>query len=103
MLVDDNGKEVEAGQAGEMYVRGPQVCLGYWRNPHETKETLDADGWLKTGDVAVVKDDWFWIVDRKKVRRRHRLNGKLLLTSMLGTNQGQCAASRSSGIRSSAP
>ncbi|KAF2815738.1 acetyl-CoA synthetase-like protein [Mytilinidion resinicola] len=66
MLVDDEGKEVPDGQSGEMYVRGPQVCLSYWRNPHATKESLDSEGWLKTGDVAVVKDDWFWIVDRKK-------------------------------------
>lgn len=67
MLLDDDGKEVAPGQPGEMYVRGPQVCLGYWRNEQATKEALSPDGWLKTGDVAVVKNDWFWIVDRKKV------------------------------------
>lgn len=67
MLVDDDGNEVAPGQPGEMYVRGPQVCLGYWKNEQATKETLSPDGWLKTGDVAIVKDDWFWIVDRKKV------------------------------------
>ncbi|KAJ9636298.1 hypothetical protein H2201_007843 [Coniosporium apollinis] len=66
MLVDDDGNEVAPGQPGEMYVRGPQVCLGYWKNEQATKETLSPDGWLKTGDVAIVKDDWFWIVDRKK-------------------------------------
>ncbi|KAF2013894.1 acetyl-CoA synthetase-like protein [Aaosphaeria arxii CBS 175.79] len=66
MLLDDDGKEVAAGQPGELYIRGPQICLGYWRNPHATKESLSPDGWLKTGDVAVVKDGWFWIVDRKK-------------------------------------
>ncbi|EON67361.1 hypothetical protein W97_06614 [Coniosporium apollinis CBS 100218] len=66
MLLDDDGKEVAPGQPGEMYVRGPQVCLGYWRNEQATKEALSPDGWLKTGDVAVVKNDWFWIVDRKK-------------------------------------
>ena len=65
-LVDDDGKEVGPGQPGEMYVRGPQVCLGYWRNEAATKDAIDDQGWLKTGDIAVVKDNWFWIVDRKK-------------------------------------
>jgi 4-coumarate--CoA ligase len=65
-VLDDDGKEVAEGQPGEMYVRAPNVCLGYWRNEQATKETLDKEGWLKTGDVAVVKDNWFWIVDRKK-------------------------------------
>ncbi|KAF2748393.1 acetyl-CoA synthetase-like protein [Sporormia fimetaria CBS 119925] len=66
MLLDDDGKEVEPGQPGELYVRGPQVCLGYWRNEAATKDSISPDGWLKTGDVAVVKNGWFWIVDRKK-------------------------------------
>ncbi|ORY06908.1 hypothetical protein BCR34DRAFT_543052 [Clohesyomyces aquaticus] len=66
MLLDDDGKEVAHGQPGELHVRGPNICLGYWRNPHATKESLSPDGWLKTGDVAVVRDGWFWIVDRKK-------------------------------------
>lgn len=66
-LLDDDGKVVVAqGAPGEMYVRGPQVCLGYWKNEAATKETIDGDDWLKTGDIAVVKDNWFWIVDRKK-------------------------------------
>ncbi|KAL6706989.1 hypothetical protein ACN47E_004939 [Coniothyrium glycines] len=66
MLLDDDGKEVSEGQPGELYIRGPNVCLGYWRNPQATKESLSSDGWLKTGDVAVLKKGWFWIVDRKK-------------------------------------
>jgi len=65
-LLDDDGKEVAAGEPGEMHVKGPQICLGYWKNPSATKETLDNEGWLKTGDIAVVRDDNFWIVDRKK-------------------------------------
>ena len=64
-LVDDEGNEVD-GNRGEIVVRGPQVCLGYWKNETATRETLSPDGWLKTGDVALVKDNWFWIVDRKK-------------------------------------
>ncbi|KAL5390167.1 hypothetical protein PMIN06_002077 [Paraphaeosphaeria minitans] len=66
MLLDDDGKEVADGQPGELYVRGPNICLGYWRNPHATKETLSPDGWLRSGDVAVCRKGWFWIVDRKK-------------------------------------
>ena len=65
-LLDDDGKEVTEGQPGEIHVRAPNVCLGYWRNEQATSETLDSDGWLKTGDVAIAKDNWFWIVDRKK-------------------------------------
>lgn len=67
-LLDDENKEVGIGERGELYIRGPQVCLGYWRNEQATKESLDSEGWLKTGDVALYnKDGWFWIVDRKKV------------------------------------
>lgn len=52
---------------GELLVRGPQVCLGYWRNARATKETLTEDGWLRTGDVVEVDTKgWFWVVDRKK-------------------------------------
>ncbi|KAJ2895268.1 putative 4-coumarate- ligase protein [Zalerion maritima] len=65
-LVDDEGKEVEKGKPGELVVRGPNICLGYWRNEKATKECLGGDGWLSTGDVAVEKDSYFWIVDRKK-------------------------------------
>ena len=65
-LLDDDGKEVAEGQPGEMYVRAPNVCLRYWRNETATKETLDSDGWLKTGHIAIVRDNWFWIVDRRK-------------------------------------
>lgn len=68
-LLDDDGKEVADGEPGELYIRGPQVCLGYWRNPEATKEAIDSEGWLRTGDVAVVREGWFWIVDRKKVCR----------------------------------
>jgi 4-coumarate--CoA ligase len=67
MLLDDDGNEVTDGQPGELHVRGPNICLGYWRNPQATKESLFPDGWLKSGDVAIVKNGWFWIVDRKKV------------------------------------
>jgi acyl-CoA synthetase (AMP-forming)/AMP-acid ligase II len=66
-LLDEEGREVGPGEPGEIVIRGPQICLGYWKNEVATKESLSSDGWLKTGDVAVVDDrGWFWIVDRKK-------------------------------------
>ncbi|MFT5576728.1 MAG: long-chain acyl-CoA synthetase, partial [Bermanella sp.] len=52
---------------GELCVRGPQVMLGYWQNEDETKKIIDEDGWLHTGDVAIVQDDGYLkIVDRIK-------------------------------------
>jgi len=65
-LVDDDGQLVRPGEPGEMYVRGPQICLGYWRKEEATRESLDSDGWLKSGDIAIVRGNMFWIVDRKK-------------------------------------
>lgn len=66
-LINDNGKEVGPGERGEIHVRGPNVCMGYWRNERATQETFDEDGFLKTGDIAI-KDEqgWYWIVERKK-------------------------------------
>ncbi|OQO15166.1 hypothetical protein B0A48_00548 [Cryoendolithus antarcticus] len=66
-LIDEEGKEVGPGERGEIHVRGPNVCIGYWRNEKATKETFDDEGFLRTGDVAVRDENgWFWIVDRKK-------------------------------------
>ncbi|MEK6555139.1 MAG: AMP-binding protein, partial [Bdellovibrionota bacterium] len=66
-LLDDDGIEVAAGQPGELCVKGPQVMKGYWNRPDETEKILNRDGWLKTGDIAVMDSDgYFKIVDRKK-------------------------------------
>lgn len=65
-LVDEQGQDVEIGEAGEMWVRGPQVMKGYLNRPEATAEILQ-DGWLATGDIARVDEDgFFYIVDRKK-------------------------------------
>ncbi|HVL34471.1 MAG TPA: AMP-binding protein [Burkholderiales bacterium] len=65
-LVDEAGRPVPPGTPGELVVRGPQVMQGYWQRPHETEQTL-REGWLHTGDVAVVDADGYYrIVDRKK-------------------------------------
>lgn len=67
-LVDhETGRDVGAGERGELWVRGPQVMLGYRNDPEATAECLTPDGWLKTGDVATVDGEgWFRIVDRVK-------------------------------------
>jgi len=66
-LLDDDGREVPAGQAGEIAIRGPQVMAGYWQRPDETAKVMTADGFFRTGDVGVVDDrGYFRIVDRKK-------------------------------------
>ena len=64
---DDDGKELGVGEAGELCVRGPQVMQGYLNDPEETRHALSEDGWLRTGDIAMVDDAGFVsIVDRKK-------------------------------------
>jgi len=64
-LVDDAGQSVLPGQPGELIVKGPQVIAGYWNKPDETANAIK-DGWLYTGDVAVMDaDGYFKIVDRK--------------------------------------
>ena len=66
-LVDEDGNDVAQGEVGEVLVRGGQVMLGYWKNPQATKEALDADGWLHTGDVGKVDaDGYYYIVNRIK-------------------------------------
>jgi long-chain acyl-CoA synthetase len=65
-LVDDEGHDVPLGTPGELIVRGPQVMQGYWQQPEESAKVL-RDGWLYTGDVAVMDEQgYFKIVDRKK-------------------------------------
>ena len=66
-VIDDDGKEVGIGERGELCVKGPQVMKGYWERPEATAESIDNDGWLKTGDIAIIDEDGFVaIVDRKK-------------------------------------
>ena len=66
-LVGEDGAEVGLDEPGELLVRGPQVMKGYWQRPDETAKVLDADRWLRTGDIATMDaDGYFRIVDRKK-------------------------------------
>ena len=64
---NDDGEDLGVGEAGELCVRGPQVMQGYLNDPEETRNALSEDGWLRTGDIAMVDDAGFVsIVDRKK-------------------------------------
>ena len=64
--LEDGATEMPLGEAGELIIRGPQVMKGYWQQPDETQESI-RDGWLHTGDIAVVDDKGFFaIVGRKK-------------------------------------
>ena len=64
--LEDGKTEVPQGEPGEIIIKGPQVMKVYWQNPGETANQLK-DGWLYTGDIAVMDEDgYFFIVDRKK-------------------------------------
>ncbi len=66
-LVDADGQDALVGDLGEIWVRGPNVFPGYWNDPAATATVVTPDGWLRTGDVAVVDDDGFLrLVDRSK-------------------------------------
>jgi long-chain acyl-CoA synthetase len=75
-LIDDNdpdsvgpplpGIEIKLAQSGELLARGGNVMLGYWRNPDATRESIDGDGWLHTGDVAEIRDRRIYIRGRVK-------------------------------------
>ncbi|MFJ5389827.1 long-chain-fatty-acid--CoA ligase FadD [Pectobacterium sp. CHL-2024] len=65
-IIDDDGNDAGPGESGELWVRGPQVMLGYWQQPAATDEVLK-DGWLATGDVVTSDDEGFLrVIDRKK-------------------------------------
>jgi acyl-coenzyme A synthetase/AMP-(fatty) acid ligase len=64
-IVDDEGREVPVGETGEIWVRGPSICVGYFDDPEETRRKF-RDGWLMTGDIGSGDADGFlWITGRK--------------------------------------
>ncbi len=66
-IVDDDGTEVASGSPGEIVCRGYNVMPGYFEDPQATAETIDADGWLHTGDIGTMNDHGYVaITDRKK-------------------------------------
>ncbi|KAH9874964.1 hypothetical protein J1614_004452 [Plenodomus biglobosus] len=64
-IIDDNGNDVEPGQPGEIIVKGPVVCKGYYQNDAATAEAFTGE-WFHTGDIAEFRNGLFYIVDRKK-------------------------------------
>jgi acyl-CoA synthetase (AMP-forming)/AMP-acid ligase II len=67
-IVDpETGEDAQPGERGELWCRGPQIMRGYLNNPTATRNCLDEDGWLRTGDIVEVDEDgWFMVVDRLK-------------------------------------
>jgi long-chain acyl-CoA synthetase len=66
-IMNEAGEPLPQGERGELAVRGPQVMKGYWKRPEETAKVITEDGWLLTGDIAIMTEDGFFkIVDRKK-------------------------------------
>jgi len=67
-IVDpERGHDVQPGTCGEVWLRGPQIMIGYLNNPAATAATLDGEGWLRTGDIGMVDDDgYLTVVDRLK-------------------------------------
>ncbi|OZI40934.1 long-chain fatty acid--CoA ligase [Bordetella genomosp. 1] len=66
-ILDDAGHELPYGERGEVCIRGPQVMLGYWNKPDETRNVMTQDGFFRTGDIGIMDErGYVRIVDRKK-------------------------------------
>jgi long-chain acyl-CoA synthetase len=66
-ILDDAGRPLPLGQAGEIGIRGPQVMAGYWNRPDETEKVMTPDGYFKSGDIGIMDERGYTrIVDRKK-------------------------------------
>lgn len=66
-LVDESGQDVSRGEVGEMLFRGPHVCAGYWNNEEATAAAFDAQGFLRTGDLARQDEEgFFYVAGRRK-------------------------------------
>lgn len=66
-IVDEENRPVPPLQVGELVLKGPSYCSGYWANPDASAAAVDAEGWFHTGDAAYCDEEWyFFIVDRIK-------------------------------------
>src|ERR1700744_5930880 len=85
--ISPDGKELGPGEVGELWLSGPNVFKGYWKNEQATKDAITPDGFFKTGDVGFQdKDHSFYITDRVKALIKYKgvqvppaeLEGKLM-------------------------
>jgi fatty-acyl-CoA synthase len=66
-VVDDNNNPLPPNQVGELLLKGPSGCSGYWDNPEASAAVIDDEGWFHTGDLVYHDEEWyFYVVDRKK-------------------------------------
>ena len=66
-VVDDDNRPLGANEVGELVLKGPSGCSGYYNNPEATAAVVDDEGWFHTGDMVYCDDEWyFYVVDRKK-------------------------------------
>jgi fatty-acyl-CoA synthase len=66
-VLDENNQPLGRNQPGELVLKGPSGCSGYWKDPEASAAVLDADGWFHTGDIVEYDDEWyFYVRDRKK-------------------------------------
>lgn len=66
-VVDDTNQPLGPNQIGELVLKGPSRCSGYWNNPEASAEVVDAEGWFHTGDLVTYDEEWYFFVnDRKK-------------------------------------
>ena len=66
-LTDENDTEVEEGMQGEIQIKGANVFKEYWNKPKETADTFTADGWFKSGDIAILEDGSYKILGRNSI------------------------------------
>jgi fatty-acyl-CoA synthase len=62
VAIDDESRECGPGETGQLLIRGPHVCGGYWRRPQETAQMLAPGGWLRTGDLAQYDDEGYYVI-----------------------------------------
>jgi fatty-acyl-CoA synthase len=66
-VMDDNNRELGPNEVGELVLKGPSGCSGYWNNPEASAAAIDEKGWFHTGDMVYHDEEWyFYVVDRKK-------------------------------------
>lgn len=85
-LVDDDEKDVQPGEPGEAFIKGPIVTQGYHNNPEANKSSFTSDGWLRTGDILEMRGTELFVVDRKKVFRVPTRRNPLQSLTLPGIN-----------------